>query len=74
MYGLISADMYVSFKLTNTCDCREEGRNVTSQKSRRNGLLYKTESALASNFNGGKKNTTYFILTFCLIEIVPVYK
>lgn len=73
MYGLISADMYASFKLTNKCDCREEGRNVTSQKSRRNGLLYKTESALASNFNGGKK-TTYFILTFFLIEIVPVYK
>lgn len=74
MYGFISADMYVSFKLTNKCDCREEGRNVTSQKSRRNGLLYKTESALASNFNGGKKKPTYFILTFCLIEIVPVYK
>lgn len=32
------------------------------------------QSALASNFNGGKKKTTYFILTFCLIEIVPVYK
>lgn len=32
MYGFISADMYVSFKLTNKCDCREEGRNVTSQK------------------------------------------
>lgn len=65
--------MYVSFKLTNKCDCREEGRNVKSQKSRRNGLLYKTESALASNFNGEKKNYV-LILTFSLIEIVPVCK